>query len=152
MFQKIAYFWDFLKNPKTGLSKLETKSLDTILGNYLTVLLLSSIVAGLSTFILGISKSAYYHYVLKAKVDIAAAVNYSAGISISLFFFYLFLGTVIVFILSILLGMILRKPLVYCLRLLMLSMSPFLLFGWLPLVGYSLVIWVLYLVAIGINK
>ena len=78
--------------------------------------------------------------------------NYSLGITTALIFFYLFAGTFILFIVSLITGAFVRSvKYVDLLKIFFYALSPLLLFGWIPFLPQAHIIWSLFLFVIGVK-
>jgi len=142
-----------VKAPEKSFSKIEKNQIDFILGDYLKLLLLSSFLAGFSLFLLTFLKSLYFDLFFGANINYLIMLNYSLGISLSMFFLYVFLGTAGLILLSFILKLIfLRIYYVKLLKLLLFSAAPMLLFGWVPKIGPSMLLWSLVLFFLEIKK
>ena len=142
-----------LSNPETAFCELENSTLEYVVSYYMTLLVASSIASGLANFIFSLLKSAYLSIFLNANVNYWTLINYLLGVSVLLVFLYIFTGTFILFLISIAL-----KPFFYkiryvnLLKILLLSLTPFLLFVWIPFSPYPLIIWSSFLFAVGIKS
>ena len=122
-----------LNNPETEFRNMHKKSFETILGEYLILLLSVAIVAAIISFLYYLSKAFYLDIFQTLDVEYARMLNYSLGRSTSLMFFYLFAGTFFVFIFSLILMPFFRKlKYTRLLSIMFYSMTPFLLFSWIP--------------------
>ena len=151
MIIRLKRILNFLKNPEKEFLNIKSKKLDPLLGDYLSVLLLISLFSGIVSFIFSIVKSFYYDSFFNADINYLRVLNYSLGISVSLFFLYIFLGTVIIFFLSVILRTLFKLPLKLVIKIVVFSATPMLLFSWIPKLGLALVVWSIYLVVLGLK-
>lgn len=152
MGKKIKFALSIINSPESELKAAGAKSLDEILGNYISLLLISALLSGISIFFLAVLKAIYFDFFLAASIDYMAVLNYSLGLGLSLFFFFIFAGTMLIFLLSVILKMLYsKKGYVLILKIMMCSAMPLLLFGWIPVFGFSFLIWSVYLFLLGIR-
>ena len=149
---RIKFALNILKSPRAEFLKIDRITLDYLLGNYIVLLIISAVLSGIVTFILGVVRALYYNIFSHAEIDFTGVLNYSIGIGVSLMFFLIFCGTIILFFFSILLKSILRLPYIKILKILMYAAMPLLLFGWIPNIVYSLVVWSTFLLFIGLKE
>ena len=141
-----------LVNPKEEFVKLNRRSGEEDEDDYMTLLVAVAVLAGLSSFIYSIALVSYLDISSDIDVQYLRMLNYSAGRSISLLFFYLFGGTFLLFFLSIILRFFLRKiKYISLLKILFYSLTPFLLFGWFLPNPLPLGIWSIFLLITGIK-
>ena len=152
MIKKIKYAINILKSPEKELKKLDNILLDTILGKYLILLLISSIFSSILIFLIRILRSVYFDIFLNTNVDYIGLLNYSAGYAVSLFFLYLFIGTIGLFLISVVIKLIFsKKKFVNIIKLLLISLTPVILFLWIPTAAPYLLIWSLFIFLLGIK-
>ena len=96
-----------------------------------------------------VAKSFYYDMIYSADVHYLNIINYSFGKANGLLFLYFFSGTFLVFMVSILLRYVVRSRYVELLKRIMLSLSPVLLFGWIPSFMGALLVWSSVLFIVG---
>ncbi|MCD6464305.1 hypothetical protein J7L02_02150 [Candidatus Woesearchaeota archaeon] len=150
--QHVINAFKLLANPKKGFESYFKKPLDVTLSQYFSLLLLSSILAFASVFLLRLAKSFYYHFFKKASVNYWGVLNLAGSTAVSVFFLYLFLGTFVMFVLNIVLYFIFKRlGFVNVLKLSLLSYTPILVFGWIPVMNYSLTIWAAFLFITGLK-
>jgi len=124
-----------LANPEREFENINKRSLEKILEDYIKLLLASGLLAAVIAFI----------FIL---------INYSAGISGSLFFFYLFAGTFLFFLLSLIIRIFVRRiKYTRLISVLCYSLSPILLIGWISnKLILALGIWSAFLLIVGIRQ
>ena len=141
-----------LSDPKSAFQELEKQSLESVVVFYMRMLLLVSLVAGIFNFLFPLLRAFYLDIFVVIDIQYWNMINYSISRSSSIIFFYLFAGTFIFFLISVLIRPFTTK-LKYpeLLKVLMYSMAPLLLFGWLP-TPTPFIIWSLFLLIIGIKS
>ena len=145
MNKRISWGISILKNPEKEFSALPKKELDQVIANYLVLLLYSGFIAGIFSFFFSLGRAIYFDTILRAETEYGGVLNYSIGIAISIFFFYIFAGTVIFFCLSLIIKRIYNKPYVEILKMMAYSSVPLLFFGWVPGAAIPLLIWAIFL-------
>ena len=141
-----------LKNPEKEFGELSRRPLESLVGDYMRLLIAVSIAAGLFNFLFSFSKSAYLDLFANIDVQYLRMLNYSIGRSVSIIFFYVFSGTFLLFVFSAILKPFFRRiKYTNFLGLILYSMSPLLLFGWIASSQIPLGIWSLFLFAAGIK-
>ena len=152
-------FWDRVKrfigilaNPERSFRDLGKRTFEDVLEDYMKVLLFSGFLAALSSFLYQFAVAFYLAFVKKVNINFMNLLNYSAGTSTSMFFFYLFVGTVAVAVLA---GLI--KPFAGGLKftrvvsVVLFSLAPYLIFGWIYLqAGIGLLMWCAFLLIVGL--
>jgi len=141
-----------LKNPEQGFKELAKKSLEKVVGDYLTILLLLSIAAAALNIIISLLRAIYFNIFRKLEVDYMVLLNYTFTESFALVFSYVLVGTFILFIVSIV-AKIFCKKLKYTefLKITLYSAYPILLFCWVPIFLISLLAWSIFLFFIGLH-
>ena len=144
--------WSFLGNPEKGYKKLTKGTFERALGEYLSLLLIAGLLSGIVTIAYAAIRALYYDVLYRVEIDYWNMLNYAVGNANGILFFYFFAGTFLLFILSMILrSFISRLKYVKLLELMFLSMSPYLLFGWIPILQPTLFVWSLVLLLIGIH-
>lgn len=124
--------WQVIKDPKGAYKGYRKQTFEDVLGTYMKLLLLSGALAGLRAFVFAFSRAGYLDVVRGVGVDYWRLANYYAGIGMGTFFFYIFAGTFIFFIIVLLLRVFMRKRTfteftgIACM-----AMTPILLFSWI---------------------
>jgi len=141
-----------LSNPKKEFEDLSNRTFESVIGDYIKLLISVAIVAGLSSLIYAISRAVYLDLSLDIDIQYLRMMNYSFGRSASLFFFYIFAGTFLLFFISIILKPFIKKTkYTSLLKILFYSLTPLLLFSWLFSNPLPLLIWSLFLLIVGIK-
>ena len=135
-----------LWSPKESFRGLEDEKLEGVVAFYFRMLVIVSVVSGLFFFVFSFIKAIYLDIFLRTDINYWRMINYLSGRSASLVFLYLFIGTFIVFLISLVLFIFFRKiKYLEVLKGLLYSLTPFLLFGWLFMSLYPLIIWSVFL-------
>jgi len=141
-----------LANPKEEFLKLNKRTLESVVGDYAILLAIVAVLAGASKLIYSIFNALYLDMSLDVSIQYGRMINYSIGMSTSLLFFYLFAGTFLLFSLSFLLKLFLRKiRYTSLMKILFYSLTPFLLFSWLLPNPLPLALWSIFLFVTGIR-
>ena len=151
MIKDIKEYLHILKNPEKAFQELKNKSLEDVIGSYMTLLLSLSFAAGIAALLFSLGKSAYLQSFYDVQINYAKMLNYAAGKATAIFFFYLFSGTFLIFILSIIINIFVNLKYTKLLLVLLYATSPLLLFSWIPIFGGALAIWSIFLLTIGIR-
>lgn len=142
-----------LKNPEKEFRDLGRRHLESLVVDYMRLLIAVAIAAGLFNFFFSLSKSAYLDIFANIDVQYLRMLNYSMGRSVSIAFFYVFSGTFLLFILSVILKPFFRRiKYTNFLGIIFYSMSPLLLFGWISSSQIPLGIWSVFLFAVGVKS
>ncbi len=153
MKERIIREFRVLSNPDEGFRRLEKRSLEDVVSDYILILLLSSALGFLATVILSVIRAVYYQLFYHADIFYWNMLNYAFGIGLALFYIYLFLGTFGVFILTLVMRAFARKMrYVRLIKIVLLSTAPILLFGWIPLSQFPLFVWMLFLLVKGMKS
>ena len=98
-----------LSDPKLAFQELEKKTLESVVGYYLRMLLLVAIAAGIFNFLFSIIRAFYLDIFVTIDIQYLRMINYSLSRSFSNMFFYLFAGTFILFFISIFARIFIRR-------------------------------------------
>lgn len=140
-----------LVNPEKEFRELEKETLETAVANYLKLLIVTGTVAGASIFLFNFARALYYQLSLRVDVQYLRLLNYSATILSTTIFFYAVIGTFGIFFLSYLLRLFIRSiKYTVLVKLMLYSLTPILLFGWIPTLVLSLIIWSIFLFVLGL--
>jgi len=144
-----------LSDPVAAFSSLKKRTFEETLSEYLILLICTSMLAGITYFLMSIGRAAYYQLALHADVQYWRLANYAFGGTTATLFFYFFAGTFLLFIASMLLAP-LGKSIKYTRRLAVLfyALTPILMFGWVTALVPALIIWstVLYITGIKLMR
>ncbi|MBS3158003.1 hypothetical protein J4206_01820 [Candidatus Woesearchaeota archaeon] len=140
-----------LYDPKQSFHELEKESLEEVTSYYMQMLLFAGAATGLFNLMFLLSKTLYLDFIVDIDVRYSIVFNYLVGRATSLVFFYIFGGTILLFFLSMIIRIFIRLRYAELLKLLMYSIAPLLLFGWI--VGFQAiaVIWCIFLFVIGLK-
>jgi len=145
--------WKLLAEPRPAFKEMQKRPFEKVVSDYLILLVAVAIVAGLTALVFGVLKAVYYDIFFTIDIQYLRMVNYAMGRTTSLGFFFIFAGTFLLFFLSLVLKPFFRKiKFTQFLGVLFYSMSPVLLFGWIPVMPYALFIWALFLFIIGVSE
>ena len=115
------------------------------------MLLLVAIIAGLANFLFFLLRALYLDLFVTVDIQYMRMINYSLSTSSSIILLYLFAGTFILFFISVLIKPFIRKvKYTELLKILMYSMAPLLLFGWL-FIPIPFIVWSLFLLFVGLK-
>ena len=143
-----------LMNPEHEFRALHSRTLEDILGEYIKLLLLCGLVAGMFSFAYAIVRAFVLQFFNHVTIDYLRLVNYAAGISTGTFFFYLFSGTFVLFLVCMLLRIFIKHlHFTLIIKILCLSMTPLLFFSWISSVmAFPLLVWSVFLAIVGIRS
>lgn len=145
--------WSAVTEPKRSMDELDGTTLETMLGDYCKLLLASGALAGLTAFVVAFVRSFYLDVVRNVHIEYFNLANYYAGIATGIFFFYLFAGTFLFFLLTLVVWAA-NRPVEYTriVKAASLGMSPILLFGWIDgAFASSLLLWSAIILVIGVR-
>ncbi len=142
----------FLCDPKEAFLRYEKQVFETSVQEYLLLLITESFLAGLVNFLWAIIKAAYYDIMYEVDIKYNFLINYAVGNAVGLMFFYLFSGIFLLFAASFILNIFLKMRYVRLLQLMFLSLTPVLLFGWVPFMSFTLLLWSLFLFISGFRQ
>jgi hypothetical protein len=142
-----------LYNPKKEFEELNSRSFEELAEDYILLLLAAGVVAGVMSLAYRIIYAAYLTIAKGMNIDYWRLLNYTAGNSISMFFFYLFAGTFLLFIITMILRIFVRGiKLTKMLSVMLYAITPMLFFGWVaPAMFLPLIIWSLFLLWAGVK-
>jgi hypothetical protein len=142
-----------LKNPQKEFDKISNRTFEEVVADYMMLLVAAGLAAGIASFLYILLSVFYMDLALDVSIEYIRMLNYSIGRAISTLFFYLFSGTFLLFFLSIILRLVFRKiNYSLLLRIMIYSLSPMLIFGWLLPNPLPLLIWSGLLFYTGVNK
>ena len=141
-----------LVNPEKGFKKSESRSLEQVTGDYLKLLLAVGLLAGVVRLLYAIGRAVYLEIFLDVEIQYWRMLNYSLGQATSMLFFYVFAGTFLLVSVAFILRLFTPRVRFFdLLKIVLLSMSPVLLFSWIPLLPFALFIWAAFLFVIGVR-
>jgi hypothetical protein len=141
-----------LAHPDKEFSRLPKTSLELLVKEYFILLLISGLVAGVFSLLYGIGNAVYLKTFLNVDVQFLRMLNYLLGKFVSIMFFFLFAGTFLFFIVSIILRIFIKIKYVDMIKIMLLSISPLLLMAWLPWSVIPLIVWSAILFIVGISQ
>jgi|TARA_Y100000310_G_scaffold345860_1_gene471639 hypothetical protein len=152
VFKAIKRGLKILSNPKEEFQNLNKRTFESIVGDYMALLVSVAVLAGLASLTYSIFRAVYLDLSLDINIQYLRMINYSAGRATSLIFFYLFAGTFLQFFLSLIIKLFLKKiKYISLLKILLYSLTPFLLFAWLLPNPLPFGIWSIFLLVVGIR-
>ena len=141
-----------LYNPKKEFENLSKRTFEEVVADYVVLLILVAIVAGIASMVYSVGRAIYLDMSLDISIQYLRMINYSLGRSTSLLFFYLFAGTFLLFFLSMALRVFLRKiKYTSLLKIMLYSLTPMLLFGWILPNQIPWSIWGIFLFVMGVK-
>lgn len=141
-----------LSDPENEFKRIKHRTFEQNLSNYLILLLTVGVMTGIVSFLFYLIKAAYLDIFMTIDIQYIRMINYSLGRATSLMFFYLFAGTFFVFIMALILSPFFKKiKFTRVLELIFYSLTPLLLFSWIPILSLSLLIWSIFLLVTGIK-
>ena len=142
-----------LLSPKKEFEELNNRTFEEVIWDYMRLLILVALAAGLSSLIYAIVRALYLDISLDIDIQYLRMINYSFGRATSLMFFYVFAGTFILFFISMILKPVFKKiKYTSFLKILFYSLTPLLLFSWLFSNPLPLLIWSVFLMIIGLKN
>ncbi|MBR9690663.1 hypothetical protein GOV08_03180 [Candidatus Woesearchaeota archaeon] len=147
--QAVIFGFSIIKNPEKAFLDIDKNTLEELVKYYLTLLLVSGFLAGFANFVYSISKAVNFNIFLNVDVNYWRLLNYSFGKAMGIILLYLFIGTFIMFFISIILNIFLKMKYAQLLKLMFYSMTPLLLLGWIYPSILPLIIWSVILFVIG---
>jgi hypothetical protein len=142
-----------LSNPDREFSLMKERSFEEILEDYIKFLLVAGLLAGVAAIAYQFGRAAYLDVFKSISIDYWRLLNYSVGTAVSAFFLYLFAGTFLMFVISLVL-----KPFAKGLRytrllsVMIYSLSPLLIFNWINESLFpALLVWSLFLLVKGVK-
>ena len=140
-----------LSNPERGFSQVPRHTFEEIVGEHVRLLAVMGLLSGLTVFLVNIAKVAYFSMFVGVHVDYLKMLNYSLGTSVSVVFFFLFAGTFLMVFLGAILKIFARRiRFTMLMSVIFYSLTPVLLFGWIPAALLPLFIWSIFLFFSGI--
>jgi len=121
------------------------KTLEEVVNEYLRLLITAGVVAALLSLVISVIRAAYYDVFLNATIKYWNLLNYQVGLSTGILFFYIFTGTFILFIISLIMNAFTRMKYSQLIKTLLIAVTPLILFGWLPVSRIPLIIWSAFL-------
>ena len=144
--------WNIVTDPISEFKKLNKISFEKVLGEYLHMLITIGIIAGIFNLLINVFRALYLDIFLHADVQYIRMINYLFGKASSIFFFALFFGTFIMFLVSLIIKQFFtRVKYTEMLKILFYSLTPLLLFGWTHKLVPGLVIWSLIMLYHGMK-
>ena len=150
---EIKRAFSMLVNSERAFKDIFKRSFESVLKDYLKLLIFVGVAAGIFGLLQNLLKALYFDLFLTVDIQYLRMLNYSLGRSVSLLFLYFFSGTFLVFLLTVLIRPFFRKiKYVHLIQLILCSLSPVLLFGWIVFLLPGLFMWSLVLFVQGIRS
>jgi hypothetical protein len=141
-----------LKNPEKEFQLLKKRTLESVIFDYLWLLLFLASLTSIVNFFITIVNAVYFDIFLTLDVNYLRLIDYSFTMLLGTIYFCLILGTIFSFFLSIVLKFFITKiKYTELLKIICYAFFPILLFGWIPKVLYGIWVWSLYLLIVGIK-
>ena len=142
-----------LQAPEQEFRRIPGRTLEAIVVDYLALLVVCAAMAFVVSLAFSMGRAVYLDRVMLVDVYYWRMFNYAAGTAVSLFFFYIFAGTFLAFLASLLVRPFMRG-LKYTAQLavLLYAFSPLLLFSWIPALNPGLLVWAGVLLAFGLRQ
>lgn len=150
--QALKNFVNIAYKPEREFLLLKKRTFESVVGDYVIMLSMTSIVAGIFNFIFNVGKAAYLDIFYVIDIQYLRMINYSLGRATSVVFFYIFAGIFLFFLLSLVVRMFLDMKYTTLLSLMFYSMAPILLFGWVPAAVMPLSVWSIFIFVKGVNS
>lgn len=142
-----------LANPERAFKGLQKRSLEDVLKDYIYLLITVGVVAGVVGFVYFLGKAVYLDIFYVVEIKYLNLINYGVGRLLSIIFFYIFSGTFLLFLVSLVLKLFVRKvKLTVLIKILLYAMMPLLMFSWIPLSAFMLGLWSLFLFVVGVKE
>lgn len=142
-----------IRNPDHAYGQLHSRTLEDVLADYVKLVMASGLLAGVVSFIWAFGRAAYLQLVRGIVVDYWRLANYQAQVLAGTFFLYLFAGTILFFLASVVVKAARpRAGYTQVVMVLCYALSPVLLFGWVSsrLVP-ALLVWSVVLLLVGLG-
>ncbi|MBL7056118.1 YIP1 family protein [Candidatus Woesearchaeota archaeon] len=138
--------FSIISDPKKNFHELEKRTLEETVGYYIRTLLSMGVIAAVLNLIFSLLRALYLNVFVTIDIEYLRMLNYTLGRSSSVFFFYLYAGTFLIFFLAILLNMITKKlGFTDTMKLTLYSTTPLMVFGWIPPTPLPFAVWSLVL-------
>ena len=152
LWQILAQDIRILYNPKSSFEELSGKTLENVVQNYVLTLLMASAFAAAASFIYWNAETIYLG-TIGAEINMGNAINYAAAKSASIMLFYIFTGTIPAIAAAYIINLIQKKlKFTELLKVMMYSLTPFILFGWLLLNPITAGVWSMLLLIMGVKN
>lgn len=145
--------FQIVADPKHHFQELEKKTFEKAVGYYVRLLISVGIIAALINLVFWMGRSAYYDVFFTVQIDYLRMLNYTLATSSAVLFFYLYAGTFLLFILSIIINLFVRShKYAEVLKILFYATTPLILFGWVPPTPIPFVVWSIFLFVVGVKS
>ncbi len=144
--------FEALREPRQAQLRALEEPIEDALGNHMRRVLTAGVAAGLFSLIFSVAQALYLQQIKHVDIAFGRLLNYYSGIAFGTFLFYVFAGTFLLFLLSVVIRLFVRQvPFWTLIKLLCIAMVPVLLFGWIGRgVALALLVWSAFLLVSGI--
>ena len=141
-----------LKNPEKEFGALHTQTLETVVFDYLQLLVGIAVVAGIITFIYSLIRTVYLDIFLSIDINYIRFLNFALGQASGTALFYILGGTFLMFPASLILTLFFRRiRYAELLKKMLYAATPILTFGWVPKIALALFVWCIFLFYVGLR-
>jgi len=142
VYKRFAKWFNFLTNPSTSYKRVIKGTLEEFLGDYMKMLLMVGVLGGLAVVIWQFIYAGYLSVFKGVSINFLRLANYYSGIAVGTFFFWLFAGTVIMFLAVIIIRIFIHEKIAQGVMRLCFSLAPVFVFGWINIrLVPALIIW-----------
>jgi hypothetical protein len=143
-----------LANPHESFRGIHAGNFEKILTDYLKLLITAAIMAGIFHILYALGNALYLDVFKNIDISYWRMLNYASGESTGMAFFFLFAGTFILFMVSLIVLSFIKIKYTALLKIMFIALTPPLLFSWLPVTIPGLAVWsvVLFVKGIEIEK
>jgi hypothetical protein len=138
-------------SPEKEFGSLDKASLDSVVSDYLLLLFASALAAGLFSLIISVLKSVSFDVFLNMDVDYWRMFNYTAGMSMSRVFVYIFAGTFGAFVATLIIRPFRKLRYTSIVKVTLMALAPFLLFSWITENFLPFLVWGFFLLLVGLK-
>jgi hypothetical protein len=151
--QLVREAWRKLRDPREAVEQLSVHSLETMLAHHGKLVVLSGILSGLASIVWALLRAAYLDFGRHIEIEYLRLINYYSGIAFGTFLFYIFAGTFLLFLVTVLVRIFIRDiPYWTLVKIFCIAFIPLALFGWISkLFVPGLLVWFAYLAVSGIR-
>ena len=137
----VRHHWRIALSPEHADRCLDEHLFDDDLSRFLRMLFVSGILAALFQFIMTMSFAFITLVRSGSTIDWWPLINVSSALAAGGFFFMLFTGTVVLFVLALILHLLLSRKLIRIMHAIVLASSPLVLFAWIPILAPGVALW-----------
>ena len=141
-----------LANPSEGFAGMRGRTLEDMVSEYIKILLLAAVAAAVAGALFMIGQAVYLDVFRGADIFYVRMLNYALGRAGGILLFYVVAGTALLMLVALVLRPFSGVKYTDVLKVLMYAVSPLLLFGWVPFMAVSLLVWCIFLFVIGVRS